>query len=172
MDDKLVLFNGPIIDAVYNGKKENWIKRWLKMRSFKKKLSKLSPDFTFLYAIAEFVRSLEIIYNYKNNEQCKIYSVNSKLKDSSGTNLFINVNDGYIEYQLSYPNIIKVQMHRTTGNKLLSKWEFADGECELVNKETEMLMERIIEATMDAFIDLFRDYYLFKVYEDDVQINY
>ena len=160
MEDKLVLFNGPIIESVYEAQKQKgWFFKWWRFRRLKKKISTLSPDFNMLYAIAEFVRSLEIIYNYPNNEYCKMYSLNSKSKESS-MNLFINVTNGYIEYQLSYPNIITVKMHRNTGNKLMSQWRFADGECELVNKETEMLMEIIIKSTMDAFLDLYENYYL------------
>ena len=163
MEDKLVLFNGPIIESVYSCK-DGFLIRWINTKILKKRISKLSPDFAMLVAIAEFVRSLEIIYNYQNDDTCEIYSLSSKNKDG-GTSLFINVNNGYIEYQLSYPNIITVKMHRTTGNKLMSQWRFADGECELVNRETEMLMERIIKATMDAFMNLYTDYYLYKIYE-------
>ena len=166
MEDKLVLFNGPIIESIYDTKK-GFFFRWLELRKLRKRMSKLSPDFNMLMAIAEFIRSLEIIYNYSNDETCQIYSMNSKNKDGN-TSLFINVYNGYIEYQLSYPNIITVKMHRSTGNKLMSQWRFADGECELVNRETEMLMERIIRATMDAFMKLYTDYYLYKVYEDRI----
>lgn len=140
-----------------NNKKED--REWNReVKNFKKYISKISPDFKMLWCIADFIKTLEILYMYHNVETAPLYLFIPK--KSNVRSFRVNFSDFYIEYTLYEDDMnINCKIRRSWNTEAKSDISFKDGECIMKTRADEILMFTMIDLTMQMVYNIFDETY-------------
>jgi hypothetical protein len=145
----------------YINNKENKFHWFMEFYRFQAYLSKISPDFYMLWHIYGFIKHIELLYMYHDDDSSPIHTI--KTKDDSSIRSFRICNselDFYIEYTLYIDDgTISIKLKRLWGSTISSEMSFVDSRCKLESRTDEILMYNIIKWTMEPVRDLFLQYY-------------
>lgn len=159
--------SNPFIDMITK-KQTKSFRHYIRYRSHKRTLKKFrnyvlkgSPDFDFLWTMADFVKLAERIFFYNNtNKDTKENDIGlySSRKFEDGQNGFrIDTKECTIVIKLySYDKRIAVELERKNGTHMKSLQTFANGDWESnYNIYDEMLLEQTLKIINGEIIKLF-----------------
>lgn len=171
--------NGNIFMRHIYGKQKSWWKNLKPRREYKKFLKSLksvSPDFSMLWNIADFIKELELVYMYDNSTKHDgLYSSNGYNPGENGIK-YTSDDLSFVIKLFSDDTRVVIEIDRHKGNQIRGKLEFIGndwvGDHDICD---EMLLENIVNRLMNEttyLLTYFYDHRFTSVSVFDVFIEY
>ena len=157
-EEKVNMFIKPIFDK----KKKHYLPSYIELRKLLKMIKKTSPSFNMMMEIYNFIKLLESIYMYGNDDNHFLFSATvPKGYDAAMIYVEGNFEIKFVLRRTLDIDEINIQTRRTTrsSNNITKNISFVEGDDVINNKEDEQWFLFIIACLMNGVAELVTYYY-------------